>query len=328
MIFYKNYIFLTFEHRINIFKFTDKITKIKLYYETIFKITNIININSNRFILGLYNSEENKSIIREYVIHENEKENEINLEILAEGEFEKIMVEKIIVINNSKLILQTQENKFIIIEKISTLKEFLKAKNIIEEDKNENLSIESDKIEIKFEGNERNYVQNNEIKYEIINENKKYINYVKNNEIKFEIINKNNNISIKYEEIIESYDKLIKEKKEKKINLNTDIKKIKKQIDELQLNNLPTEIPNKVKEKIELQNKKKNESKILEEEIKNLENQRNEIKNSNEFQRNAIIKNLLFAEKLPFSNKKEIKTDNNKSYGTSSLNSSLNSSYY
>ena len=128
MIFYKNYIFLTFEHRINIFKFTDKITKIKLYYETIFKITNIININSNRFILGLYNSEENKSIIREYVIHENEKENEINLEILAEGEFEKIMVEKIIVINNSKLILQTQENKFIIIEKISTLKEFLKAK--------------------------------------------------------------------------------------------------------------------------------------------------------------------------------------------------------
>ena len=328
MIFYKNYIFLTFEHRINIFKFTDKITKIKLYYETIFKITNIININSNRFILGLYNSEENKSIIREYVIHENEKENEINLEILAEGEFEKIMVEKIIVINNSKLILQTQENKFIIIEKISTLKEFLKAKNIIEEDKNENLSIESDKIEIKFEGNERNYVQNNEIKYEIINENKKYKNYVKNNEIKFEIINKNNNISIKYEEIIESYDKLIKEKKEKKINLNTDIKKIKKQIDELQLNNLPTEIPNKVKEKIELQNKKKNESKILEEEIKNLENQRNEIKNSNEFQRNAIIKNLLFSEKLPFSNKKEIKTDNNKSYGTSSLNSSLNSSYY
>ena len=128
MIFYKNYIFLTSEHCINIYKFTDKITKIKLYYETIFKITNIININSNRFILGLYNSEENKSIIREYVIHENEKENEINLEILAEGEFEKIMVEKIIVINNSKLILQTQENKFIIIEKISTLKEFLKAK--------------------------------------------------------------------------------------------------------------------------------------------------------------------------------------------------------
>ena len=158
MIFYKNYIFLTFEHLINIYKFTDKITKIKLYYETIFKITNIININSNRFILGLYNSEENKSFIREYVIHENEKENEINLEILAEGEFGKIMVEKIIVINNSKLILQTQENKFIIIEKISTLKEFLKAKNIIEEDTNENLSIESDKIEIKFE---------------IINENKK-----------------------------------------------------------------------------------------------------------------------------------------------------------
>ena len=37
---------------------------------------------------------------------------------------------------------------------------------------------------------------------------------------------------------------------------------------------------------------------------------------------------MLFVEKLPFSNKKEIKTDNNKSYGTSSLNSSLNSSYY
>ena len=257
MIFYKNYIFLTFEHRINIYKFTDKITKIKLYYETIFKITNIININSNRFILGLYNSEENKSIIREYVIHENEKENEINLEILAEGEFEKIMVEKIIVINNSKLILQTQENKFIIIEKISTLKEFLKAKNIIEENKNENLSIESGKIEIKFEGNERNYVQNNEIKYEIINENKKYKNYVKNNEIKFEIINKNNNISIKYEEIIESYDKLIKEKKEKKINLNTDIKKIKKQKDELQLNNLPTEISNKLKKKLNYKISKK-----------------------------------------------------------------------
>ena len=268
MIFYKNYIFLTSEHRINIFKFTDKITKIKLYYETIFKITNIININSNRFILGLYNSEENKSIIREYVIHENEKENEINLEILAEGEFEKIMVEKIIVINNSKLILQTQENKFIIIEKISTLKEFLKAKNIIEEDKNENLSIESDKIEIKFEGNEKNYVQNNEIKYEIINENKKYINYVKNNEIKFEIINKNNNISIKYEEIIESYDKLIKEKKEKKINLNTDIKKIKKQIDELQLNNLPTEISNKLKKKLNYKIRKKMKVKFQKKKLK------------------------------------------------------------
>ena len=58
MICYKNYIFLTFEHRINIFKFTNKITKITLFFETIFKITNIININSNRFILGLYNSEE------------------------------------------------------------------------------------------------------------------------------------------------------------------------------------------------------------------------------------------------------------------------------
>ena len=86
---------------------------------------------------------------------------------------------------------------------------------------------------------------------------KKYINYVKNNEIKFEIINKNNNISIKYEEIIESYDKLIKEKKEKKINLNTDIKKIKKQIDELQLNNLPTEISNKLKKKLNYKIRKK-----------------------------------------------------------------------
>ena len=146
MICNKNYIFLIFECRINIFKFTDKITKIKLYFETIFKIKNIININYNRFILGLYNSEENESIIREYVIHDNEKENKINLEILADGKFGKIIVEKNIVINNSKLILKAQENKFIIIGKISGLKEFFKAKNIIKEDeekdKNENLTVE------------------------------------------------------------------------------------------------------------------------------------------------------------------------------------------
>lgn len=324
MICYKNYIFLTFESRINIFKFTDKITKIELYFETIFKITNIININSDKFILGLYNSEENESIIREYVIHENEKENEINLEVLAEGKFEKIMVEKIIVINNSKLILKTQENKFIIIEKISKLKEFFKAKNIIkeDEDKDGNLSIEKKKIEIKVEGKIINYVKKNEIKYEIINVNKKHTNYVKKNEIKIEIINKNNNISIKYKEIIESYDKLIKKKKNKKNDLISKLKSIKNEIDELQLNYLFKEISNKVNDKIGERNKINNEIKILEEEITNLENQKDEIKNSNKSQINAIIKSMLFAENLPISNKKEIKTDNNKDYESNSLNSS------
>ena len=382
MICYNNYIFIAFEHHINIFKFTDKITKIELYFETIFKITNIININSNRFILGLLyskktnNEEENESIIREYVIHENEKENEINLEIVAEGKFKNIIVEKIIIVNNSKLILKTQENNFIIIEKISKLKKFFKDNNIIKEDEdkdeNENLSIEI-KNEIKIDGNKinneksdelmyeiinenkkylnysenneikyeiinenkknLNYAENNEIKYEIkyeiINENKKYLNYAENNEIKYEIINENNNISIKYEEIIESYDILIKEQEDIIKNLDLDIRKIGKQIKELQLNNLPTEISNKVKEKIGLLKKKTCETKILKNEIENLENQRNAIKNANKFQRNALIKKILLVENLPFSNQKEIKTDKTdktESYGSSSLNSSLKSS--
>ena len=62
--------------------------------------------------------------------------------------------------------------------------------------------------------------------------------------------------------------------------------------------------------------------KILEEEITNLEKQKDEIKNSNKSQINAIIKSMLFAENLPISNKKEIKTDNNKDYESNSLNSS------
>ena len=36
---------------------------------------------------------------------------------------------------------------------------------------------------------------------------------------------------------------------------------------------------------------------------------------------------MLFAENLPISNKKEIKTNNNKGYESNNLNSSLNTNY-
>ena len=211
------------DNQIGKVNFGEECHKIKFMFDIKIKITNIINITFNKFILGLYDSEKNESLIREFIINEAE-DGEINFECIGEGRFEQITIENIIIINESKILARTTNGKYIIIQKYSKLKEIFEYKKILKEEEKE---INNEK-------------QNDEQIKEAVNDKQKEINI--NNKIKQE--KKENNLKEEEKNIKEDKDKIIiKEEKE--------IKPEKKEI-----NNKKNKNENKNKDKTE---DKKNE---------------------------------------------------------------------
>ena len=165
IIYYNNYVLIASDYAIDVLNITEEKKKIRIYFEMTKKITNIISISSNRFILGLYDSEEKESIIREYLI--NEKGNKINLEIIGIGKLKDIKIDKI---NESKLIVKAENGALIITEKLCKFRELLKEKNILKEDEEEinveeiniNNDINIDNVNNKKDEIEKNIEEENE----------------------------------------------------------------------------------------------------------------------------------------------------------------------
>ena len=204
MISYKNYFLMANVNQIGNVNFSKEYQKIKFMFDLKFQITNIINITFNKFILGLYDSEKNESIIREFIINETEN-GEINFECIGEGRFEKIIIENIIIINESKILARTTNGKYIIIQKYSKLKEIFEYKKILKEEEKEiNNKNQNDKPFNKEKINKEE---------EAVNEKQKEININNiNNEIKKE---KEYNLKEEEKNIKEDKDKIIiKEEKE------------------------------------------------------------------------------------------------------------------
>ena len=186
MIYYNNHIIIASNSKIDIYSINDNY-ELKYFYEIEMIITNIISISSNRFILGLYNSKETESIIREYIIKEDNQI--IKFELVGVGKFKNITIDKIIKINESNLIVRTTDGSLCFIEKISKFKELLKANNLL---KNEEKEIEIENninniIEIK----EENKI-NEENKFEINTNSKEENNIINKNDKDNIEVNKNN----------------------------------------------------------------------------------------------------------------------------------------
>ena len=281
MIYYNNYILIASDYRINILNITETKKQIRIYFEMTKKITNIVSISSNRFILGLYDSEKKESIIREYLI--NEKEHKINLEIIGIGKLKDIIIAKIIKINELKLLVKAENGALIIIEKLCKFRELLKEKNLLKEDEEE---INAEELNINNDVDDENEIieniqNNDEIKINAEEEKEKDTNIISTT-----IEKENDNFNkekLLQEENITSFNYKA-ENKNKYLNEN----KI-----EIQSNIISIKIENKIK--------------FQDKEVVNEKN--NQIKNINETNEKS---NIIKEKKEVDEKSKENQEDNNK----------------
>ena len=82
MLVYKNYLLIAGESNIYFINYMSKNNEILSFY-LYHELTNVINIAQDRLIIGLFNNENNQSIIREFNIYFKGKN--INFECICEG---------------------------------------------------------------------------------------------------------------------------------------------------------------------------------------------------------------------------------------------------
>ena len=87
----------------------------------------MIELSSNRIILGLYDSNKKESIIREQLLRIEDLENNLDkFDCIGQGNLENEMIENIIKINESQILINIKNNFCIIYERKNEISEKLK----------------------------------------------------------------------------------------------------------------------------------------------------------------------------------------------------------
>jgi len=168
-----DYVIIGYNFRIDIFNYKEEEFMIKSLEYFDFELTNIIFLCSNRIILGLYNSQNNESIIREINIRaEDIKENKNNNYCIGQGNLKLKKIKDIIKIDESQILTNIENESCII----------FKRKNAVSEELKKSLMNNNINTEIKFQP------QFKENKYGIVSND--LLKPVISEQIKFQLINK------------------------------------------------------------------------------------------------------------------------------------------
>jgi len=193
---YESYFIIIYDFTIDIFDYISEEKKISTFYLDN-KLTNIIRLSNNKFIVGLYNNENNENIIRELKICFDGKK--INLDCIGEGKSQYGEIKNIIKYSESKILANLKDNSFVILEKYYENNESYKTK-YIENNTNEQNEDQKEEInnEIKIENKEMkiNKKINESINNEIKEDKKIKINEEEEFESKATLNSFNNNINL------------------------------------------------------------------------------------------------------------------------------------
>ena len=150
LIIFNEYIIICYNSKIDIINYKDKELAIKSLKFFDYEITNIMQLSSDRIIIGLYDPEQNQSIIREHVLRVGDlKKNLDKFDCIGQGKLKLSKIENILKINDSHILINTKDNCMIYKKKnkvIELIKENLlldikENKIIKEEEKEENNNI-------------------------------------------------------------------------------------------------------------------------------------------------------------------------------------------
>ena len=116
MIIFNNHIIIGFNFRIDIFNTIDKTINSFKYFDL--ELTTLINLSSDRIIVAYYDSKNNETIIREHLLKIGDSKNKTNkFDCIGEGIIEQNKINNIIKINESQIIINKEENSYIILER-------------------------------------------------------------------------------------------------------------------------------------------------------------------------------------------------------------------
>ena len=186
-----DYLIIGYDYRIDIINYLKKpfITKSLEYFN--FLITNIIKLSSNRIILGLYDSKNKESIIREHILRiEDLQNNKDKFESIGLGKLENENIENIIKINESQLLINIKNKSCFIYERKNEMGEKLNNKLINNQDFMKEFNDFDNNINAKLNLNEKpknidliysNFENINNMEENPLEEVKNSINFSKNN---------------------------------------------------------------------------------------------------------------------------------------------------
>ena len=135
---FDDYIIIGYDFRVDIFNYKKENFELKSLEYIDYELTNIIILSSNRIILGLYDSKNNESIIRELILRvEDLRENKNNNYCIGEGNLEFKKIKDIIKINESQILINIENESCIIFERKNEISEELKKSLKLDNKKNE-----------------------------------------------------------------------------------------------------------------------------------------------------------------------------------------------
>ena len=151
LIIVQNYILICYNCRIDILNYLEKTFNIQSLEFFDYEITNIIELTSDRIIIGLYDPEQNQSFIREHLFRvDNFKKNLGKFDCIGQGKLKFSKIENILKINESQILINTKDN-CIIYKRKNEVSELLKESLL--SDIYENVIIKEAEEEVK-DGNE------------------------------------------------------------------------------------------------------------------------------------------------------------------------------
>ena len=126
LIIVQNYILICYNCRIDILNYLEKTFNIQSLEFFDYEITNIIELTSDRIIIGLYDPEQNQSFIREHLFRvDNFKKNLGKFDCIGQGKLKFSKIENILKINESQILINTKDN-CIIYKRKNEVSELLK----------------------------------------------------------------------------------------------------------------------------------------------------------------------------------------------------------
>ena len=127
LIIFHDYILIVYDYRIDIMNYQSKDLELGSLKYFDYEIKNIIELSSNRIILGLYDFEKNETIIREHLLRvEDLKKNLYKFDCIGEGKIESNIIKNLLKLNESQLLINTVNNICMIYERKNEVSELLK----------------------------------------------------------------------------------------------------------------------------------------------------------------------------------------------------------
>ena len=127
LILFNDYFLICFNSYIDIYSYKDKKEKIRTLDYFDYEITNILVLSHNSIILGFYEPIRKKSIIREHLLRTSDFEKKINkFDCIGKSKFDTHLIDNIIKVNESKILVKTENNTCIFYERKNEVSENLK----------------------------------------------------------------------------------------------------------------------------------------------------------------------------------------------------------